>query len=92
MTREIVTDLGMELEQWTHESCVALFGVGDDWATLYTIGSAEPGKGHATALLTAAKAHYEGLGLTFGGTVALNPRMRAIYERLGIKEYNDEEL
>lgn len=90
MKRELVTVLGMELERWTHESCVAQFGVGEDWATLYDIESGEPGKGHATALLTEAKAHYEAAGKKFGGTVALNDRMRAIYQRLGITEYGDE--
>ena len=79
--------LGMELEVWQHESCEAQFGVGDDYATLYHIESKEAGKGHATALLTEAKRHYETQGLEFGGSVALSPRMRAIYQRLNIKEY-----
>ena len=86
---EKVNVLGMELEQWTYESCTATFAApeGEDFATLYDIQSKDEGKGHATALLEAAKKHYEGLGKKFGGTIALNDRMRRIYQRLGIKEY-----
>ncbi len=87
MERRNVTDLGMDMEQWTHESCVAMIAVGDDWATLYEIKSGDEGKGHATVLLIAAKAFYEGAGKKFGGTVALNDRMRSLYKRLGITEY-----
>jgi hypothetical protein len=83
--------MGMELERWTHESCTADFGVGKNadgkWATLYFIESKEEGKGHATELLKAAKITYEALGMRFGGSVALNARMRSIYQRLGITEY-----
>lgn len=81
---------GMDLERWTHESCEADFAVGPDWATLYSIRSKNEGKGHATQLLIVAKKHYEDKGKFVGGSVALNPRMRAIYQRLGIKEYRDE--
>lgn len=80
-----------DIERWSHGSCVADFGLGvssdGPWATLYSIKSAEPGNGHATELLRAAKEHYERTGMTFGGSVALNPRMRAIYQRLDIREY-----
>ena len=37
--------MGMELERWTNKSCVADFGVGNNWATLYSIESKEQGKG-----------------------------------------------
>lgn len=79
--------MGIPLIEWRHKSCVARFGVGDDWATLYEIFSREQSKGHATELLTAAKKFYEAQGKRFGGSVALNDRMRKIYQRLGIKEY-----
>jgi len=79
--------MGMELEVWRNKSCRAEFGTGDDWATLYLIESEEQGKGHATELLVEAKRYYEERGLSFGGSVALNSRMREIYQRLGIKEY-----
>ena len=82
----------MELEQWRNEGCVANFGVGDDWATLYDISTdiKQRRKGLATVLLAEAKNHYEGLGKKFGGTVALNPTMKGFYERLKIKEYSEE--
>lgn len=79
--------MGMDLDRWRHESCVADFGVGDDYATLYFIESAQRRKGHAAYLLTEAKKHYEALGKKFGGTIALNPGMRNLYIKLGITEY-----
>lgn len=90
MTITTVTKMGMELEQWRHESCVAHFGVGDDWATLYDIQTPEVDRrnGYATELLKGAKQHYEAQGKTFGGSVALNDGMRRIYQKLGIKEYD----
>lgn len=81
------TVLGMDLDEWTHGSCEAHFGVGKDWATLYDIQSQKPGQGDATELLRQAKVYYEGLGKRVGGSVALNERMRAIYQRLGIPEH-----
>lgn len=88
MERLHVNVLGMPLERWTHESCSAEFGVGDEWATLYFIRSTEPGKGHATALLIEARKRYESEGKRFAGTVALNARMGSIYRRLGIEEHS----
>lgn len=87
MNREIKNIMGMELEEWTNNSCVAHFGIGDDWATLYDIKSKEQGKGHATELLIMAKKYYEKQGKKFGGSVALNDRMRKIYQKLKIEEY-----
>ncbi len=89
MKRELVNVMGMEMERWTHESCTADFGVGDDWATLFAIQSLDEGKGHATKLLEQVKPYYERMGKKFGGSVALNDRMRSIYQRLGIEEYTD---
>lgn len=80
-------EMGMPLDKWEHESCTPLFGIGDTWATLYSIGSDEKKKGHATELLKEAKVHYEKLGLKFGGSVALNDGMRRIYKKLEITEY-----
>ena len=81
--------LGMDLERMEFKSCVAHFGVGDDWATLYSIRSQEEGKGHATQLLQAAKVHYKEQGKKLGGSIALNERMRGIYKRLKIPEYRN---
>jgi len=86
MTPTKVNILGMELEEWKHKSCEARFGVGDDWATLYDIESQEPGKGHATELLRMAKAFYERHGKTVRGSVALNGRMKRLYQRVAIPE------
>ena len=85
MSCEIV--LGMPLDRWECGSCVAHFGTGDDWATLYDIESSEKGKGDASNLLLAAKRHYEGEGKKVGGTVALNPTMKHLYDKLGFLEY-----
>jgi hypothetical protein len=79
--------LGMELDEWKIDSCTARFGVGEKWATLYDIESAIQGKGHATNLLLEAKSYYEKQGKKFGGSVALNPGMRRIYQKLKIREY-----
>ena len=88
-TMRVVDVMGMPMEVWSYESCMAEIASVDDWATVYGIHSATPSKGHATELLKAAKEHYESQGKRFGGSVALNDRMRKIYQRLGIVEYDD---
>jgi len=60
---------------------------GEGWATLYDIQGKNEGKGHATTLLLAIKEYYERKGLRFGGSVALNERMRRLYQKCEIKEY-----
>jgi hypothetical protein len=85
----MVNIMGMELEEWINESCIAHFGMGDDWATLYTIESKEKNKGHATELLIEAKKYYENLSKKFGGSVALNDIMKHIYQKLNILEYSE---
>ena len=87
MKKEFVNVMGMELERWTNGGCVANFGVGNDWATLYDIESRNESKGEATALLKEAKEYYERLNKKFGGSIALNERMSKIYQRLQIQEY-----
>jgi hypothetical protein len=89
MKKEHIEIMGMPVERWTHKSCSADFGVGDTWATLYSIESKVEGKGHATELLTEAKKQYEAQGKKFGGSVALNNRMKKIYQRLNILEYSE---
>ena len=81
--------MGMELDEWKEGSCIARFGTGHNWATLYQIDSLEEGKGHATKLLRKAKRFYESEGLKVGGSVALNERMRGIYKKVDYEEYND---
>lgn len=87
MNPKKVNILGIDLDEWRLNSCVAQFGVGPTWATLYFIESSIEGRGHATALLREAKAYYEAQKKNVGGSVALNARMRKIYRKLGIKEY-----
>jgi GNAT superfamily N-acetyltransferase len=87
MHHEQVVVAGLVMERWTHMSCVADVAVGPDWATLYLITSGERRQGHATAVLEAARAYYEGQGKRFGGSVALNEAMARLYQKLGIHEY-----
>jgi len=86
---EKVNSMGMLLDKWTHKSSVAMIGTGDNWATIYSIESSEPGKGHATELLIEMKKHYEAEGKVFGSSVALNSRMKFLLQNLGIIEYNE---
>lgn len=83
---ERVEVLGMTLDEWKHESCIAHFGTGADWATLYDIESGKQNKGHATQLLLKAKDYYKGQGRIVAGTVALNSIMRRVYVKAGIAE------
>ena len=84
-----VSIMGMPLDEWQHESCVAHCAVGDDWATIYDIQSTQEGQGHATALLLAMKEYYEARSLRFGGSIALNERMRRLYQKCWIQEYRE---
>ena len=83
--------MGMPLIKWKHKSSTAYFATGEEngekWATLYSIVSEKPGKGHARELLTKAKAHYEEQGRKVGGSIALNKRMSDLYKAVGIEEY-----
>ena len=85
-----ITILGMELIEWKVESCTAHFAVGPDWATLYSIESEEPGKGHATMLMIIAKKYYKKQGKEVGGTIALNEVISHLYEKLGYIEYKED--
>ena len=82
-----VNILGMELDEWKFDSCIAHFGVGGDWATLYDIESRDRRKGHAIKLLRLAKKHYQSQGKMVGGSVALNSIMRKVYRKLKIHEF-----
>lgn len=84
-----VDSVGMLLDNWTHKSCDAMVGVGEDWATIYVISSDEKGKGHASDLLIAMKDHYENQGKAFASSVALNSGMRRLLVKFNIKEYTE---
>lgn len=75
-------------DMWTHKSCEAEIIDGWKWATVYAIFSKEKNQWHATQLLKDAKAYYEWLWKEFGWTVALNPIMKHLYEKLSINEYS----
>lgn len=89
MKRETVNILGMDHEKWTHKSCVAYFLIEDDWVTLSKIDSKQEGCGHCQELLIEAKKYYKKQqGKIFGGTIALSKKMKHIYQKLNIKEYD----
>lgn len=87
---ETIYHNGIEVEFWEHKSCTAQVGksIKGKWATVYYVESEHPGNGHATELLAILKSHYEGQGLEFGSSIALNDRMRYLLEKLQIREYN----
>jgi hypothetical protein len=84
-----VNVMGCNLVRWSYKGCEVDFGIGDDWATIYSVESKDKGKGYATKLLGVAKAFYEQSGKKFGGTVALNDTMSHIYKKLNIEEYDN---
>jgi len=87
MKPEKVNHMGMPLDKWTHKSCVATIGEGEDWATIYSITSEEKGKGHGTELLLEMKKYYETQGKKFGSSVALSGAMKHLLVKLNIPEY-----
>lgn len=89
MNPEKINRMGMSLDEWTHKSCVATIGVGEDWATVYSIDSSERRKGHGTELLIEMKKYYESQGKKFASSIALNDGMRRILKKLNIHEYAD---
>lgn len=88
-TKEI-NIMGLPLTQWKYKSCMAHFAETPEWVTLYDIRSEEEGKGHAIYLLTQAKEYYK--DRKFGGSIALNDRMKRLYQKLEIEEYTEEKL
>lgn len=90
ITVEQVEMLGVQVSQWKWQSCTMEFGVGEDWATLYSAELMEKNQGHATYLLQTAKTFYELQTKRFGGSAAIHPAMEHIYEKLNIYEYGDD--
>lgn len=86
---QTVDVIGMPLVRWSYKGCEVDFGVGEDFATIYSVESKDQGKGYATKLLGVAKAYYEKCGKKFGGTIALNDTMAHIYKKLNIEEYDN---
>lgn len=81
------SQMGMQLILVKWKSCTATFGEGPGWATIYSIDSSEKEQGHAQELLIQMKAYYSLLDKKMASTVALNPTMEHILEKLSIKEY-----
>ena len=63
----------------------ALVAEGEGWATIYTVESTDRGKGYCQQLLCKLKEIYK--DVRFGCTVALNPTMKHILNKLQIIEY-----
>ena len=79
--------MGMDVEICTFESCRATIGIGPSWATIYSMESKEPGKGHGNSLIIQMRNHYEAQGKKFGSTVALSKAMKHLLEKHNIVEY-----
>lgn len=73
---------------WIYEEngVSALVAEADGWATIYTVESTIQNKGYCQQLLLKLKEIYK--DVDFGCTVALNPKMKHILEKLEIKEYD----
>ena len=91
--RKEIKSLGMPLVQYkaNHVQAIVAEGVenGRKWATIYEV-ICEPmfrNQGSTQAVLSALKRKYEADQYEFGCTVALNPTMAHILEKLKIKEY-----
>lgn len=87
ITHKTIESCGMQLEQWNYKSCTAEIGIGNNWATIYSIQSNDKRKGHATELLTFIKTYYEKRNKIFGSSVALNQDSKNLLLKLNIKKY-----
>ncbi len=83
--QKIKNPLVWDMDLWIYESCTAEIACWDNWATIYSIMSYDEGKWHCQQLLRDAIEYYD--WYDFGGTVALNPIMKHIYQKLNIKGY-----
>ena len=91
--RKEIKSLGMPLVKYkaNHVQVIIAEGVenGRKWATIYE-AVCEPNfrnQGRTQAVLSVLKRKYEADQYEFGCTVALNPTMAHILEKLKIKEY-----
>jgi len=78
---------GMCLDEWINESCTAHIGVGDDWATIYSIVSTQLNNGHAERLIRAMRSYYNKRGKVFGTSITLSPAMQHLVKKIRLKEY-----
>ena len=82
---KIKNPLVWEMDLWIYESCTAEIACWDDWATIYSIESYEPNQWHCQQLLRDAIEYYK--DKSFWWSVALNKKMKHIYQKLNITEY-----
>ena len=80
--------LGMDLLEVRYKGVEAHFGEGEDWITLYLVSSANEGRGEVQEMLRQMMQRCG--GKKFGGSIALCPAMRHIYQKLEIMEYAEE--
>lgn len=78
---------GMWLDKCTYLSCTAMIGVGDNWATIYSIVSIYPNQGHGTTLLRQMQEYYKSNGKELASSIALSAAMSHLLKKLSIKEY-----
>jgi hypothetical protein len=84
---EEVKVMGMDLFKFTHKGVSGHLFVNNKHATIYDVMSKNRNKGECLETLGMLKEEYEANNKIFGGTVALNPTMKHIYQKLEIKEY-----
>ena len=82
-----VNSLGMKLDGWKYESCIANVGTGEDFATIFYIESEEKNKCHATILIKIMSKIYTDEGKSFATSIALSDPMKHLVKKLNLKEY-----
>lgn len=82
-----MSNSNVNLVTYRENGVKAIVAEGKNWATVYTIESSNPNKGYCQQLLSSLKRIYK--DVDFGCTVALNPTMKHILQKLNIKEYDD---
>lgn len=83
-----ISVMGMDLLSFKYKGVFGTLAEGPDWATLYDIVSTNRGKGEVQECILLLKERFK--AKRFGGTVALNPVMKHIYQKLNITEYAHE--
>jgi len=77
--------------KWKYCRAMVYENPDEKWATVSLIETHPDhrNKGQATEMMNFLKRMYEKNGFKFGGTVALNPAMKRVYEKTGVEEYDD---
>lgn len=87
-----MTGSDVQLYKWKYCRAMVYENLPEKWATVSLIEThpEHRNQGQATEMMLFLKKMYEKNGFKFGGTVALNPAMKRVYEKTGIKEYVDD--